>query len=103
MKKNLEDESLWEVQPQQSSQLAEASRVALDKVNRGTTQVSSGRIAESCANKGTGLKPFDFAVDCYAVIDNENGGKTEKLPQSMGRQYCSVIKSIGSERGLSGL
>jgi len=25
MKKNLEDESLWEVQPQQSSQLAEAS------------------------------------------------------------------------------
>ena len=65
--------------------------------------MSSGRIAESCANKGTGLKPFDFAVDCYAVIDNENGGKTEKLPQSMGRQYCSVIKSIGSERGLSGL
>ena len=65
--------------------------------------MSSGRIAESCANKGTGLKPFDFSVDCYAVIDNENGGKTEKLPQSMGRQYCSVIKSIGSERGLSGL
>ena len=60
------------------------------------------RIAESHANKGIGLKPSDFGVDCYAVIDSENGGKTEKLPQSLGRQYCSVIKSIGSERGLSG-